>query len=135
MIKILLCCGGGFSSSYIVERMKRDIVNNSLENEVMIEYSPFTLSLEVINQYDIMICCPHLNVYIKPFIRKNNISIPIYVLPPRMYGNMNIVEIYEDVVELIEIYNKTKMNPVHFPGEDVVLKIKRNQSYKKTFHQ
>lgn len=133
MVKILLCCGGGFSSSYIVERMKKDIVNNGLDNDVIIAYSPFTLSLEVIDQYDVMICCPHLNVYIKPFIKNNDISIPIYVLPPRMYGNMDIVEIYQDVVDVIDIYKKTKMNPVHFPGEDIVLKIKRNKSYKKTF--
>ena len=27
MIKILLCCGGGFSSSFVAERMKKEIQN------------------------------------------------------------------------------------------------------------
>lgn len=133
VLKILLCCGGGFSSSYIVERMKKDILNNHLENDVMIEYSPFSLSSEVIDQFDVMICCPHLNVYVKQLVKEHDIPIPIYILPPRMYGNMEIIEIYQDVLDIIEIFNQTRKNPVHFPNEDNVLKIKRNKSYKKTF--
>lgn len=41
MIKILLCCGGGFSSSYVAERMKKEIKSSGMEKDVMIEFSPF----------------------------------------------------------------------------------------------
>ena len=43
MLKILICCGGGFSSSYVTERMKKEIVEKNLENEVNIEFYPFAI--------------------------------------------------------------------------------------------
>lgn len=129
MIRILLCCGGGFSSSYVAERMKKEIIEEHLEDEVMIEFSPFSISLEKINQFDIMVCCPHLNIYVKQLVAKQDIPIPIYILPPRMYGKMEIQEIYQDAKDIIEIYQKNHVNPVHFPNEDNVLKIQRQCAY------
>lgn len=130
MIKILLCCGGGFSSSFIAERMKKEIIEYHMEEKVLIEFSPFSLALKKINDYDIMICCPHLNIYVQQLVKKQNVSIPIYILPPRMYGSMEIKEIYQDAYDVIEMYNQNPINPVHFPGEDNVLRITRKCAYK-----
>lgn len=129
MIKILLCCGGGFSSSYVTERMKKEIVENHLEKEVMIEFSPFSISLEKINNFDIMVCCPHLNIYVKQLVAKQDISIPIYILPPRMYGKMEIQEIFQDAKDIIRIFQDNHVNPVCFPGEENVLRIKRQCAF------
>ena len=129
MIKILLCCGGGFSSSYVAERMKKEIVEKHLDQKLMIEFSPFSIAYEKMNDFDIIVCCPHLNMYIKSFIENHHVQIPIYVLPPRMYGNIEIEEIYQDVKDLLVIYQQTHMNPVHFPDEEHVLKIKRQKAY------
>lgn len=130
MLKILLCCGGGFSSSYVSERMKKEIKEYHLENEVMMEFSPFSLVLEKMDDFDIIVCCPHLNIYVKQLLEKTELSLPIYILPPRMYGKMEIQEIYQDAMDIIEIYHKTHLNPVHFPGEDNVLRIQRQKSYR-----
>lgn len=129
MLRILLCCGGGFSSSYIVEKMKKEIIDNHLENDVMIEYSPFSIALEKINDFDIIVCCPHLNIYVKQLVEKTSLPIPIYMLPPKMYGRMEIKEIYKDALDIIEIFKKTNKNPVHFLNEDNVLKITRSKAY------
>lgn len=129
MLKILLCCGGGFSSSYIVEKMKKEIIMNHLENDVMIEYSPFSIALEKINDFDIMVCCPHLNIYVKQLVKKTSLPIPIYMLPPKMYGRMEIKEIYKDALDIIDIFKKTRVNPVHFENEENVLKITRSKAY------
>jgi len=129
MIRILLCCGGGFSSSYVTERMKNEIIENHMENEVMIEYSPFSIALEKVNDFDIMVCCPHLNIYVKKLVEEKDIPIPVYVLPPRMYGKMEILEIYQDAKDIIDIFQQTHVNPVHFPGEEHVLRIKRICAY------
>ena len=48
-----------------------------------------------------------------------------------MYGNMEIEEIFLDVIDIIEIYHCKKVNPTHFSNEENVFKIKRNKSYKK----
>ncbi len=130
MIRVLLCCGGGFSSSYVAERMKKEIVEKHLDQELYMEFSPFSIAYERLEDFDIIVCCPHLNMYVKQFIKEYDVKIPIYVLPPRMYGNMEIDEIYQDVQDLLVIYEDTHMNPVHFPGEDYVLKIKRHKAYK-----
>lgn len=129
MIKILLCCGGGFSSSYVTERMKKEIIENHLEDEVMIEFSPFSISLEKIDNFDIMVCCPHLNIYVKQLVAKQNIPIPIYILPPRMYGKMEIQEIFQDAKDIIRIFQDNRVNPVCFPGEENVLRIKRQCAF------
>lgn len=130
MLKILLCCGGGFSSSYIVERMKKEIIESHLENEIMIEFSPFSLAINKINEFDIMVCCPHLNIYVKQLVQKQTLQVPIYILPPKMYGKMEINEIYQDALDIIDIFYQTQVNPVHFPGEDNVLRITRGCAYK-----
>ena len=95
MIKILLCCGGGFSSSFVAERMKKEIQNLGMEDDVMIEFSPFSIAKNRFLEFDIVVCCPHLNIYVKQLVEKEDIPIPIYVLPPRMYGNMEIKEIID----------------------------------------
>ena len=46
MIRVLLCCGGGFSSSYVAERMKKEIIAKNLSNQLEMEFSPFSLVLE-----------------------------------------------------------------------------------------
>lgn len=106
MIKILLCCGGGFSSSFVAERMKKEIQNLGMEDDVMIEFSPFSIAKNRFLEFDIVVCCPHLNIYVKQLVEKEDIPIPIYVLPPRMYGNMEIKEIYQDACDLIKCFKK-----------------------------
>lgn len=135
MIRVLLCCGGGFSSSYVAERMKKEIIAKGLSDQLEMEFSPFSLVLEKIDNFDIIICCPHLNIYVKQLLEKTDVQVPIYVLPPRMYGNMEIEEIYQDVIDLLEIYQQTHMNPVRFPGEDNVLKITRQKAYKHVYQK
>ena len=135
MIRVLLCCGGGFSSSYVAERMKKEIIAKNLSNQLEMEFCPFSLVLENIDNFDIIICCPHLNIYVKQLLEKTDVQVPIYILPPRMYGNMEIEEIYQDVIDLLEIYQQTHMNPVHFPGEENVLKITRQRAYKHVYQK
>ena len=54
MIRILLCCGGGFSSSAIATRMKKEIKEKNLEDKYSIEFLPFGLGLKELNcNYDI----------------------------------------------------------------------------------
>lgn len=131
MIKILLCCGGGFSSSAIATRIQKDIEKNNLKEKAYIEYSPFSISLEKINDFDIMICCPHLNIYVKQLLKKQTVPIPIYVLPPKIYGNMKMEDIIMDCEDIIEMYHNGQQNPINFPKEENVLKIKRDKAYRK----
>ena len=62
MIKILLCCGGGFSSSAIATRMEKEIKEKNLEDKYSIEFLPFGLGLKELDRFDVVILCPHLKV-------------------------------------------------------------------------
>lgn len=132
MLKILICCGGGFSSSYVTERMKKEVIEKKLQNEVYIEFYPFSLVKEKENNFDIVMCCPHLKIYVDRLLKETTMSIPIYLLQPKMYGFMQLEEIMIDAQDVIDIYKKTKMNPVHFPGEEKLLRIQRGTAYRKT---
>lgn len=41
MIKILLCCAGGFSSSALSTKVEKEIIENKMQNDYYIEFSPF----------------------------------------------------------------------------------------------
>ena len=133
MIRILLCCGGGFSSSAMAKHMQDEIIEKHMENEVSVEYYPFTLAYRVLDQKDVIVCCPHLRPEIPVFMKEHDVKIPLYILPTRMYGMMKISEIYEDVQDVLQIYKETGMNQVHFPNEPNPLTLKRYNSYRKTY--
>lgn len=131
MIKILLCCGGGFSSSALSNKAEKEIIENNMEKEYHIEFSPFTLALKKSSEFDIIVCCPHLIYEVNKILKTSKPNIPIYILPPKMYGLMDIKELALDVTDIIDIYNKDKINPVHFPGEENTMLITRNVAYRK----
>lgn len=102
MIKILICCLGGFSSSAMVKKVKNEIIQNNLQDKMLVE-----------------------------FVKKHDdLDIPLYILPPKMYGNMNAKELYIDAEDIIKGYNESKMNPWHFPGEEEVMTVKRACSHR-----
>ncbi len=130
MVKILLCCGGGFSSSVLANAIKKGIIDNKLEKNFSIEFLPIDLGMQRMSDYNIMICCPHLLYNAKKIINNATASIPIYFLPPKMYGAVDFKELALDIEDILEIYKKTKTNPVHFPGEENTMTIPRFISYR-----
>jgi len=130
MIKILLCCGGGFSSSALSRKIEKEILENNMQNDYSIEFSAFSLAIKKISEFDIVICCPHLRFDVKNMIKTINPDRPIYILPPKIYGQMNIKALIPDVIDVIDLYNKTKINPVCFPGEEDTFRIARNVAYR-----
>ena len=136
MIKILICCLGGFSSSAMSVKMSNDIKALDYEDKVSINFQPFHLANDVINEYDVVMCCPHLKFETSRFFKTNpNIHKPVYLLPPKMYGTMNVEDVYEDAQDIIEGYKQNPFNPWHFEGEDNVMHIKRVCSYRKSKKQ
>ena len=87
---------------------------------------------EVIEDFDIVMCCPHLQYHVDEDIKEKNPNKPIYMIPPRMYEVMDIKDVLCDAEDIIEVYKKTGDNPVHFEGEEVLHKITRYQSHRRT---
>ena len=74
MIKILLCCGGGFSSSAIATRMEKEIKEKNLEDKYSIEFLPFGLGLKELDRFDVVILCPHLKVELDRALKNQTID-------------------------------------------------------------
>lgn len=130
-MKILLCCGGGFSSSYLANKVQNEIDDMGKGDEVSITFLPFDNGCEVMDEYDVMICCPHLDIYVKKLTQENkDLPIPIYVLPPKIYGNLQAKDIIPDCEDVIEMFKAGMPNPIHFEGEERVLRIRRDCSYR-----
>lgn len=130
MIKILLCCAGGFSSSALSTKAKKEMLENNMQNDYYIEFSPFSLANKKMSEFDIIVCCPHLVYELKKMLKTSSPNIPIYILPPKMYGFMNFKELVLDVIDIIDLYNKTKINPAHFPEEENIMMVTRCIAYR-----
>ncbi|MFR1449484.1 MAG: PTS sugar transporter subunit IIB [Beduini sp.] len=134
MIKILICCLGGFSSSTMSVKMSKEIDEKGYNDRVSINFLPFaTASRGELDAYDVVMCCPHLKFDVSKFAKTHpNCSTPIYLLPPKMYGSMCVEDVYEDALDIIEGFKSHPIIPFHFEGEDNVMRIKRLCSYRKT---
>jgi PTS system cellobiose-specific IIB component len=140
LLKILLCCGGGFSSSAIATRMQKEIVSTGRENKYYIEFFPFGSGYntikEKLQEFDVAILCPHLKMEFMQMQKKGyDFDKPVYLLPPKVYGMMKLDEIITDVEDVITMYNKNPINPVVFPGEENLLKIKRAVAYRNYYKE
>lgn len=130
-IRACICCGGGFSSSTMADHIAKGIVDYQLQDAIDIEFCPFQLVQTRLDQYDILILCPHLQYEVKQFNRKHKEPvIPMYLLPIKMYGPCDVQELYWDVVDILDLYKQNPVCPVQFPDENNCLKVKRTSAYR-----
>ena len=132
MVKIVICCGGGFSSSFMAKKVEKEIEELDLDKEYNVTFMPFGSFKKKFKEYDIAMLCPHLRHNANNWVKQENVDIPIYVLPPQIYGLMNAKIIIEDAQDVIDLYKKTKTNLVFFPGEEETLTNQRKVSYRQS---
>ena len=138
MIRICVCCAGGFSSSFIAKAINTQMMEAGKENEVSVSFMSFFTAGKNLEKFDVIFCCPHLRVHMDNFLKDYKPQIPIYVMPKRMYGLMTFDSIYEEAQDVIELYKINKTNPVIFPNEENYNDIKRFESFRHVygdFHQ
>lgn len=135
MIRVLMCCAGGFSSSAMAEKAKKEIIGRHMEDKISIAFAPFSMAARNFDEVDLLMVCPHQKYRIKEYNDKYvQNKLPIYLIPPKIYGTMEIDEVYQDAMDILEIFKQNPQNPCHFPGEDDVMKIKRSVAYAHTKH-
>ena len=146
MLKIVISCGGGMSSSALSKHMKDEIKARGLEDEIKIDFIPFpllilkkgdNLSFPIQTDknsfdFDIAMLCPHLRYFAIRAIEENNgnVRIPMYILPTLMYGRMNLQDLIEDAEDLLALYQDSDELLYHFPEEEL-LERKRNTSHRR----
>lgn len=134
MLRILICCGGGMSSGVLAKKLVNDVKQNGYEGRIYAECSGFKSSYLRAHEFDIAMCCPHQRYEIPKMMKEHGdmISIPLTVIPPRLYGTLRLEDIVQDAVDLIEIYHKNPVNPCHFEGEDNSVRVDRFFSHRRS---
>ena len=130
MIRIAICCGGGFSSSTMAAHLNKQLKEKGLEDEVFLEFIPFgnlygggevAFSSGVMtdrqDEVDVALLCPHLENPAKTAVKEGKIRIPLFILPMRMYGLVDIENFVEEAEDVLELWNNGTPNVVTFPDE------------------
>lgn len=133
MLRVLLCCMSGFSSGAMVQKVTKEIADSGYD--LYLEFHNFSSCYKVMDQFDIIMTCPHTRYLIPDFVKKHKPTIPIYTLPPKLYATMSPKSIYEDCTDVIEGYKKDGRNPWCFEGEENNLKVKRGVSHREWIEQ
>ena len=138
MLRVLIACGAGMSSSMLTQKVQNECKEKGFDDRYYFEFQPMGLmkneqeALDTLAQYDVVMLCPHMRLEAKKWAPK--VNVPLYILPPAMYGTM----IFEEVMtEAQDIYDRYQANPTkevfRFPGEpENTLKIRRKTAYKNT---
>ena len=130
MIRILLCCGGGFSSSAQTVRAQKEIIEKGLQDELAVEFAPADVGVRNFEGFDVIFLCPHRKYRVKEYNEKHvQNRIPMYLMPPKIYGFVHVEDLLQDAKDILEMFKENPQNPVHFPGEDNVMTIKRDKAY------
>ena len=149
MIRALICCGGGFSSSALMNQLNKDAKLKGIDDKIKFIFCPFTLvkemrenrigrsnpmtliDIEEADDYDIAMLCPHLVHKVKDV--EKNFTHPLYVIPPKLYGLMDPVAFLEDAEDAIELWKsgKTDSNWIRFEEEPVPMRVRRLTSHRR----
>ncbi|ACZ00685.1 PTS sugar transporter subunit IIB [Streptobacillus moniliformis] len=85
MLKILLICTAGMSTSFLVEKMKKEAEVRNLEVEIMA--IPEASSDEFVDKVDIVLLGPQIK-YLENDIKAKFVGIPVGVINMTDYGMM-----------------------------------------------
>lgn len=129
MLKIAICCGGGFSSSALAAHLEKEVSRLHLEDQVQFIFIPIVHLLERMNEVDIAMVCPHCEWKVRQDAKKY--TIPVAVIPPRLYGLMPVRDFVEDAQDLMELWKDGTPNVVTFADEPRPLAVKRTVSHRR----
>lgn len=143
MLRIAICCGGGFSSSTMAAHLNNQLVNAGLEDEVFLEFIPFS-SLwgeaaafqsgnikERQDEVDVALCCPHLEFPAQRAAKEGKLRIPVFILPMRLYGRIDIQNVIEEAEDVLALWESGVPNPVVFPDEPRSMTATRDVSHRR----
>jgi PTS system cellobiose-specific IIB component len=138
-----ICCGGGFSSSTMAEHLNKQIREKHLEDKIFLEFIPFanlygddsafitSVKRERQDEVDVALLCPHLEYDAKRAVAARKLHIPIFILPMRLYGIVDIENLIEDAEDVLELWKKGAPALVTFPDEPRSVVAKRTVSHRR----
>ena len=127
MLRIAICCGGGFSSSTMAASLEKQVKEKHLEDVASFQFIPFSALWgesaayksgrveERQDDVDVALLCPHLEYPLKQDVDK--LRIPCFILPMRLYGALPVEHLIEEAEDVLELWNNGMKNHILFPDE------------------
>ena len=143
MLRIAICCGGGFSSSTMAAHLNKQLAESKYKDDVFLEFIPFSglwgasaafaqgNIKERQDEVDVALCCPHLEYPAKTATQEGRLRIPVFILPMRLYGQIDIDQVVEEAEDVLELWNNGVQNPIVFPDEPRSMTATRNVSHRR----
>ena len=131
MIRIAICCGGGFSSSALAKHLDLEVAEKHLEDRVKFIFIPIGQLVKRQDEADIAMACPHTEYKVKNDSKAGLYHIPVTIIPPRLYGLMPAADFIDDAEDLLELWKNGAQNMMTFPDEPRPLAVKRNVSHRR----
>ena len=113
MIRILLCCGGGFSSSAQTVRAQKEIIEKGLQDELAVEFAPADVGVRNFEGFDVIFLCPHRKYRVKEYNEKHGIT------PQTINKSIREAISVTKVENIQEEYNISKDETI----EDIITKL------------
>ena len=60
MLRVCICCGGGFSSSVLMCKVKSELVEKGYDDKLKIGFCPFKEVYEHYDEYDVVMAFVHI---------------------------------------------------------------------------
>ena len=77
------------------------------------------------------LCCPHLEFPAKQAAKDGKLRIPVFILPMRLYGQIDIQNVIEEAEDVLELWKNGAPNPVVFPDEPRSMTATRTVSHRR----
>lgn len=98
MVKILLVCSAGMSTSFLVEKMKESAKNKGLEVEINAVAEASTP--DYVGNIDVLLLGPQVK-YLESLMKSRFTDIPVSVINFMDYGSMNGEKVLNTALELL----------------------------------
>ena len=144
MLRIAICCGGGFSSSTMAAHLNRQLEESPFKDDVTLQFIPFSALwgqsaafasgniTQRQDEVDVALCCPHLEYPAKNAERDGHLRIPVFILPMRLYGQIDIENAIEEAEDVLALFHENPSNHIiTFPDEPRSMTATRNVSHRR----
>ncbi len=131
MIRIAICCGGGFSSSALASHLEQEVREKNMQDRVTFIFIPIGKLVERQAEADVAMVCPHMEFKVKADSKAGLYHIPVTIIPPRLYGLMPASDFVDDAEDILELWNNGAVNMVTFPEEPRPLAVQRTVSHRR----
>jgi PTS system cellobiose-specific IIB component len=127
----------------MASHLNKQLRAQGLEGKVFLEFIPFAnlygddsafitkTNRERQDEVDVALLCPHLEFDAKRAVDAGKLHIPIFLLPMRLYGLVDVENLIEEAEDVLALWNDGTPNIVTFPDEPRSIMARRTVSHRR----